>query len=502
MINMDEKDHEFFRYIEYFQKMPQMQQYYILVGKSEKGANAKEVSEKVHRSIQTVTNALRELEREGLLKSEKKSRTRTYQLKDSRLFQGIIQQYTAQKAYRQPKEDFVSAGIFNENMEKWLGYLAQMIQGKLYVHKFFRTHVLDIPVDYVIENKNGQTLIVIFDIHDEPSLQAAIGKMLSIILSRDIIPNISVLFSVILIPIGVDWSPITEAFRKIGELSTKFEVYTHYMPRTVNLGELAKEYFSDQLSASITEFMPVIGQVYLSTDLLYDLPSEKRLRALKAIQQKININKGTPTVVLGRIDINSREREWRKILPRDQEVSQWIDPKQLLLSIGLSKGNIFFDMGCFEGFFTLPAAQIVGETGLVYGIEVTPNAVEKLKSYIEQNKIKNIILKNDFPENILLSENIADIVFFGATVVESFDPLLAFKKAYSLLKESGKLVILEWTVESLGTGPLARIEPNRMGEYLEATGFKVESTKREGEKHYLIIASKVKDFVPPQVTEN
>lgn len=499
---MEGQDQEFFKYIEYFQRMPQMQQYYMLVGKSEGSVNAKEVSEKVHRSIQTVTNALRALEREGLLKSKKEGRTRYYQLRDPRLFQGIIQQYTAQKTYRQPKEDFVSEGIFKENLEKWLRYLSRMLQGKMYVHKFFRTHILDIPVDYVIENKNGQSLIVIFDIHDELTLQAAIGKLLSIISSKDIIPNISVLFSVVLVPIGMDLNTITDAFRKISELSRKFDVLTHYMLKTINAGDLAKEYFSITLSQSITEFLPVPSLICLSTDLLYDTPSEKRLRALKAIQQKINVNTGNATLVLGRTDINSAKREWRKLLPRDEEVKKWIDPKQLLISSGLSKGNTFVDMGCFEGLFTLPATQIVGEKGLVYGVEVTPNAIAKLQSIIDQSKIKNIILKNDFPENVVLDEKNADIVFFGATVIESFDPLALFKKAYSTLKESGKLVILEWTVESLGTGPVARIEPNRMKEYLEVTGFNVELTRKEGEKHYLIIASKIKDFVSPQVTDN
>jgi hypothetical protein len=40
-----------------------------------------------------------------------------------------------------------------------------------------------------------------------------------------------------------------------------------------------------------------------------------------------------------------------------------------------------------------------------------------------------------------------------------------------------------------------------MKEYLEARGFKVETNRKEGQNHYLIIASKIKGFVPPPITD-
>lgn len=39
------------------------------------------------------------------------------------------------------------------------------------------------------------------------------------------------------------------------------------------------------------------------------------------------------------------------------------NPEEVLKDIGLKSGFTFVDMGCGEGFFTIPAARIVGKGG-------------------------------------------------------------------------------------------------------------------------------------------
>ena len=38
-----------------------------------------------------------------------------------------------------------------------------------------------------------------------------------------------------------------------------------------------------------------------------------------------------------------------------------LNPKDILESIGLKEGMCFIDLGCNDGYFTLPAAKIVGK---------------------------------------------------------------------------------------------------------------------------------------------
>ena len=47
-----------------------------------------------------------------------------------------------------------------------------------------------------------------------------------------------------------------------------------------------------------------------------------------------------------------------------------LKPEELLRSLGLRAGQTIADIGCGPGFFTVPAARIVGEDGHVYAADI------------------------------------------------------------------------------------------------------------------------------------
>ena len=47
----------------------------------------------------------------------------------------------------------------------------------------------------------------------------------------------------------------------------------------------------------------------------------------------------------------------------ETERRTWQNPEEILTAIGLKAGQTLIDIGCGEGFFTLPAARIVGPNG-------------------------------------------------------------------------------------------------------------------------------------------
>ena len=65
------------------------------------------------------------------------------------------------------------------------------------------------------------------------------------------------------------------------------------------------------------------------------------------------------------------------------------NPYKLLKAAGLKPGQKVLEVGCGPGFFTIPAAKIVGNEGVVYAVDVHPLAIEKLKE-IEREGIKNV----------------------------------------------------------------------------------------------------------------
>jgi ubiquinone/menaquinone biosynthesis C-methylase UbiE len=66
------------------------------------------------------------------------------------------------------------------------------------------------------------------------------------------------------------------------------------------------------------------------------------------------------------------------------------NPQRLLKAAVLKPGQKVLEVGCGPGFFTIPAAKIVGEEGFVYTVDVHPLAIERVKEKIEREKIKDI----------------------------------------------------------------------------------------------------------------
>jgi len=80
------------------------------------------------------------------------------------------------------------------------------------------------------------------------------------------------------------------------------------------------------------------------------------------------------------------------------------DPDKALNAAGLEPGQAVLEVGCGPGFFTVPAARIVGETGRVLALDVNPLAVEHVREKIEAAGVSNVtvmlsdIAQADFPD--------------------------------------------------------------------------------------------------------
>ena len=65
------------------------------------------------------------------------------------------------------------------------------------------------------------------------------------------------------------------------------------------------------------------------------------------------------------------------------------DPYKALNAAGLEPGQKVLEVGCGPGFFTIPAAKIVGEDGSVLTLDVNPLAVAHVQQKIEAQRVTN-----------------------------------------------------------------------------------------------------------------
>jgi len=165
----------------------------------------------------------------------------------------------------------------------------------------------------------------------------------------------------------------------------------------------------------------------------------------------------------------------------------WQNPEELLAESGLKEGQTFVDVGCGDGFFTIPAAKIVGNKGKVYGVDIDEEAVGALT--VAARNVGNIVAKIGRAEDTLFCNSCADIVFFGIDLHDFEDPAKVLSNARVMLKPAGRLIDLDWIKEPSQIGPpfWKRLSQNEASELIEKSGFKVEYIKNF-RQFYLISA--------------
>lgn len=169
---------------------------------------------------------------------------------------------------------------------------------------------------------------------------------------------------------------------------------------------------------------------------------------------------------------------------------KWYHPKLNLESIGLRAGMVFMDIGCGDGFFTIPAAQIVGEQGKVYAVDVDALAIDRLKRGATEKGLKNMTAKVDAAEETVFCDACADIVFYSIVLHDFRDPAKVLQNAKQMLKPTGTLVNLDWKKKLMPIGPPMRIRfsEEQASNLIKQAGFSIGSVKNLGHNFYIVMA--------------
>jgi len=117
------------------------------------------------------------------------------------------------------------------------------------------------------------------------------------------------------------------------------------------------------------------------------------------------------------------------------------DPYRVLRAAGLRPGQRVLEVGCGPGFFTVPAAEIVGKEGSVRAIDVNPLAVERVRGKIQQAGVSNAEAARADAARTGLPDGSFDLVFvFGlARPIGRLEAIWA--ELHRVLKPGGVLSI-------------------------------------------------------------
>ena len=77
----------------------------------------------------------------------------------------------------------------------------------------------------------------------------------------------------------------------------------------------------------------------------------------------------------------------------DSPVRRWFnDPVKILKASGVQPGLHVLEVGCGTGFFTIPAAEMLGDRGIVHAFDIHPLAVEQTAEKIKDAGLGNVKL--------------------------------------------------------------------------------------------------------------
>ncbi|MCM1566423.1 MAG: class I SAM-dependent methyltransferase [Dehalobacter sp.] len=174
----------------------------------------------------------------------------------------------------------------------------------------------------------------------------------------------------------------------------------------------------------------------------------------------------------------------------DPERRKWQDPEKILTDIGLKRGMTFVDVGCGDGYFSIPAARMVGQEGKVIAIDIDKGSIMRLQQKAAEEGFGNLSAEAHAAEETIACEGCADFVFFGIDLHDFADPAQVIRNAGQMLRPSGLLVDLDWKPEPMSFGPPLekRFSIGKAQQLIESAGFHTTSVNEAGPYHYIIIA--------------
>jgi ubiquinone/menaquinone biosynthesis C-methylase UbiE len=104
-------------------------------------------------------------------------------------------------------------------------------------------------------------------------------------------------------------------------------------------------------------------------------------------------------------------------------------------------GEVGVDLGSGRGNDVLRIAEIVGELGFAYGIDIADGMLESARSKAERLGVRNAVFVKSELGKIDLDDEVADFVISNCTINHAPDKQAVWKQIFRILKPGGRFVV-------------------------------------------------------------
>jgi ubiquinone/menaquinone biosynthesis C-methylase UbiE len=174
-----------------------------------------------------------------------------------------------------------------------------------------------------------------------------------------------------------------------------------------------------------------------------------------------------------------------------------INPDLLKDILPLKPGSTVLDLACGKGTYSIFLSKIVGDTGLVYAVDLWEEGLQILGKEIEKQNITNILpLLDDATEEIEIDDYSVNVCFM-ATVLHDFEEMnksgAVLKQIKTILKPGGCLAVIEFKKIEGPPGPpiKIRLSKDEVEKIVSGYGFKKVKVADIGEYNYLMMCRSI-----------
>lgn len=132
----------------------------------------------------------------------------------------------------------------------------------------------------------------------------------------------------------------------------------------------------------------------------------------------------------------------------DEELKSIPDGANLGLGCGnpvalslIKEGDVVLDLGSGAGVDCFLASNIVGDKGLVIGVDMTTEMVERARENAKNNGYRNVEFRQGEIEALPVESASVDVIISNCVINLSTDKPRVFQEAYRVLKPGGTMLV-------------------------------------------------------------
>jgi demethylmenaquinone methyltransferase/2-methoxy-6-polyprenyl-1,4-benzoquinol methylase len=127
----------------------------------------------------------------------------------------------------------------------------------------------------------------------------------------------------------------------------------------------------------------------------------------------------------------------------ESRLRRWLfDPRRTLRGADLKPGQTVLEVGCGTGFFTLLAAEMIGDDGHLIAMDPLSDFVKRVSEKVEDADLKNVeVVRRDALNTRLVSASVDVVLLFGVVPYPTIPLSRLLPEMHRVLRQEGTLAV-------------------------------------------------------------